>query len=96
MILNLEQQINDVLSRRGLVLKYQEIMPSSEEDMYEFKVWFEDNNMNQYPFHTFWIRNVEHKPDFNYKRKALKSLLNTIIEGYFDNINPVIKKDECK
>lgn len=96
MILNLEQQINDVLSRRGLVLKYQETMPSSEEDMYEFKVWFEDNNMNQYPFHTFWIRNVEHKSDFNYKRKALKSLLNTIIEGYFDNVNPITKKDECK
>lgn len=96
MILNLEQQINDVLAHRGLVLKYKETMPSSNEDMYEFNVWFEDNNLNKYPFHTFFIRNVENKSDFNYKRKALKMLLNVIIESYFDNVNPLTKKDEYK
>lgn len=96
MILNLENQINEVLAHRGLVLKYKETMPSSNEDMYEFNVWFEDNQLNKYPFHTFWIRNVDNKPDFNYKRKALKMLLNIMIEGYFDNVNPVTKKNECK
>lgn len=96
MILNLENQINDVLSHRGLVLKYKETIPSSAEDMYEFNVWFEDNQLNRYPFHTFFIRNTENKPDFNYKRKALKLLLNLIIEAYFDNINPIVKKDGDK
>lgn len=96
MVLNLENQINDVLSHRGLVLKYKEIMPSSAEDMYEFNVWFEDNQLNRYPFHTFFIRNTENKSDFNYKRKALKLLLNLIIEAYFDNINPIVKKDGDK
>lgn len=96
MILNLEQQINDILAHRGLVLKYKETMPSSNEDMYEFNVWFEDNNLNKYPFHTFFIRDVENKSDFNYKRKALKMLLNVIIESYFDNVNPLTKKNECK
>lgn len=84
MTLNLEQTINDVLSRRGYVLKYTETFPSSEEDMYEFKCWFEDNQLNKYPFHTFFIRNTENDPKFNYKKKALKMLLNIIIEGYFD------------
>ena len=96
MVLNLENQINEVLSHRGLVLKYKEIMPSSAEDMYEFTAWFEDNNLNKYPFHTFFIRNTENKPDFNYKRKALKMLLNLIIEAYFDNVNPITKKDGNK
>lgn len=96
MVLNLENQINEVLSHRGLVLKYKEIMPSSAEDMYEFTAWFEDNNLNKYPFHTFFIRNTENKPDFNYKRKALKMLLNLIIEAYFDNVNPITKKDGSK
>lgn len=96
MVLNLENQINAVLAHRGLVLKYKETMPSSVEDMYEFNVWFEDNQFNKYPFHTFFIRNIENKPDFNYKRKALKMLLNIMIEGYFDNINPITKKDGNK
>lgn len=96
MVLNLENQINEILSHRGLVLKYKETMPSSAEDMYEFNIWFEDNQLNRYPFHTFFIRNIDNKPDFNYKRKALKMLLNTIIEAYFDNINPVTKKNGNK
>ena len=36
MVLNLENQINEVLAHRGLILKYKETMPSSAEDMYEF------------------------------------------------------------
>ena len=96
MVLNLENQINEVLAHRGLVLKYKETMPSSAEDMYEFNAWFEDNQLNRYPFHTFFIRNTENKPDFNYKRKALKMLLNLIIEAYFDNVNPITKKDGDK
>lgn len=96
MVLNLENQINEVLAHRGLVLKYKETMPSSAEDMYEFIAWFEDNQLNRYPFHTFFIRNTENKPDFNYKRKALKMLLNLIIEAYFDNVNPITKKDGNK
>lgn len=93
MVLNLENQINNVLAGRGLILRYKETNPSSSEDMYEFEVWFEDNKLNKYPFHTFFIRNTENKPDFNYKRKALTMLLNVIIEGYFDNVNPVTKKN---
>lgn len=93
MVLNLENQINNVLAGRGLALRYKETNPSSSEDMYEFEVWFEDNKLNKYPFHTFFIRNTENKPDFNYKRKALTMLLNVIIEGYFDNVNPVTKKN---
>lgn len=96
MVLNLENQINEVLAHRGLVLKYKETMPSSSEDMYEFTAWFEDNQLNRYPFHTFFIRNTENKLDFNYKRKALKMLLNLIIEAYFDNVNPITKKDGDK
>lgn len=96
MVLNLENQINEVLAHRGLVLKYKEITPSSAEDRYEFNVWLEDNQLNKYPFHTFFIRNIDNKPDFNYKRKALKMLLNTIIEAYFDNVNPITKKDGNK
>lgn len=96
MVLNLENQINEILAHRGLVLKYKETMPSSTEDIYEFNVWFEDNQFNKYPFHTFFIRNIENKPDFNYKRKALKMLLNLIIEAYFDNVNPITKKDGNK
>lgn len=96
MVLNLENQINNVLARRGLVLRYKETNPSSSEDMYEFEAWFEDNKLNKYPFHTFFIRNTENKSDFNYKRKALTMLLNIIIEGYFDNVNPITKKDGNK
>lgn len=96
MVLNLKNQINEVLKSRGLVIKYKETMPSSDEDMYEFNVWLEDNQLNRYPFHTFFIRNIDNKPDFNYKRKALKMLLNTIIESYFDNVNPITKKNGNK
>lgn len=76
-------------------MKYQETYPSSEDDMYEFNVWLEDNKLTKYPFRTFYIRNVDKKPDFNYKRKALTLLLNTFIRSYFEDINPILKKQLC-
>ena len=83
MLIDLEQNLRQILADRGYTLGYKETFPSSSEDMYEFNAWFEDRELNRYPFH---------KTNFNYKNKALKMLLNIIMESYFDDI--IKKKDE--
>ena len=35
--MTIEERINTILSRRGYLLKYEEVQPSSSEDMYELK-----------------------------------------------------------
>lgn len=83
---DIETKINEILSRRGYVLKYKETYPSSLDDIYEMEIWFEDNKCTKYPFHTFFIRNIDKNSNFNYKEKALNVFLNMIIEEYFNDI----------
>lgn len=92
MLIDLEQNLRQILADRGYTLGYKETFPSNSEDMYEFEAWFEDRELNRYPFHKIYVRNIENKSNFNYKNKALKILLNIIMESYFDDI--IKKKDE--
>jgi len=84
--MSVEDQIKEILSNRGLELNYKETYPSSKDDIYEMNIWFEDRNLTKYPFHNIFIRPVKEENP-NYKQKAFEILLNTIIEGYFDNLN---------
>lgn len=94
MVLNLENQINKILAHKELVLKYEETFPSNVQDIYELRTYLEDKWLNKYPFHTIFVRDYNHCLDFNYRDKAFETLLNIIIESYFNNIFPIIKKHE--
>ena len=77
----IENTINSILSRRGYLLKYEEIPASSPEDMYEMKVWIEDNSGRKYDFRNIYIRDCK-----NPKKKALDLLVDQLIGSYYDNI----------
>lgn len=72
-----EERLNTILSRRGYLLKYEEIQPSSEEDMYEMKTWIEDNSGTKYAYKSIYVRNCKDP-----KAKAFRLLIDGFIDGY--------------
>ena len=54
-----EERLNTILSRRGYLLKYEEIPASSADDMYEMKTWFEDNSGTKYAYKSIYVRNCK-------------------------------------
>lgn len=79
--MNTERAINSILSRRGYVLKYEEIFPSSKEDMYELKVWVEDRNATPYYYRSIFVRGAEDP-----KKIAFNKLINLFIESYYADL----------
>lgn len=90
MIVNITKRLNRTLLQKGYSFHYKEIYPTNSEEMYEFRMWFEDLDGNKYPFKSFWINNPDNIPDFNYKRRAFTMLLDIIFEDYFKDINKFI------
>lgn len=72
-----EERLNTILSRRGYLLKYEEIQPSSAEDMYEMKVWIEDNSGTKYAYKSIYVRDCKDP-----KAKAFKLLIDGFIDSY--------------
>lgn len=72
-----EERLNSILSKRGFLLKYEEVQPSSPEDMYEMKTWIEDNSGTMYAYKSIYVRNCKDP-----KAKAFKLLVDGFIDGY--------------
>lgn len=72
-----EERINTVLSKRGYLLKYEEIQPSSPEDMYEMRTWIEDNSGERYAYKSVYVRNCKDP-----KSKAFRLLIDGFIDSY--------------
>lgn len=75
--IDIEKKIKDVLFERGMVLTYEEVEPSSPEDMYEVTFYLNDEI-----YKTMFIRH-----DKSPKKKAFNILLDEIIDGYYNNKN---------
>lgn len=73
----MENRINTILSKRGFLLKYEETLASSPEDMYEMKVWIEDNSGTKYDYKKIYIRDCKDP-----KTKAFRLLIDGFIDGY--------------
>lgn len=86
-IIDIEQKISDILFRRDFILSYDEIEPSSSEDMYEIEFYL-DNGVSKSLYRTMFIRNSK-----NPKRKAFGMLLDEIIDNYYESIN-IGKREE--
>lgn len=76
-LINIEKKIKDILFDRGMVLTYEEVEPSSSEDMYEVTFYLNDNI-----YKTMFIRHNKSP-----KKKAFSILLDEIINGYYNSIN---------
>jgi hypothetical protein len=76
-LINIEKKIKDILFDRGMVLTYEEVEPSSPEDMYEITFY-----LNGEIYRTMFIRH-----DKSPKKKAFTILLDEIINGYYNSIN---------
>lgn len=72
-----EERINSILSKRGYLLKYKETPASSSEDMYEMKVWIEDNSNTPYFYRSIYVRNCKDP-----KAKAFRLLIDQFIDSY--------------
>lgn len=72
-----EERINSILSKRGYLLKYEETPASSSEDMYEMKVWIEDNSNIPYFYRSIYVRNCKDP-----KAKAFRLLIDQFIDSY--------------
>lgn len=77
----IENTINSILSRRGYLLKYEEIPASSPEDMYELKVWVEDRSGTKYDYRSIYVRDAA-----NPKKKAFNLLIDQLIGSYYESI----------
>lgn len=75
--IDIEKKIKDILFDRGMVLTYNEIEPSSPEDMYEITFY-----LNDQIYKTMFIR-YNKSP----KKKAFTLLLDEIIDGYYNSMN---------
>jgi hypothetical protein len=75
--IDIEKKIKDVLFERGMVLTYEEVEPSSPEDMYEVTFYLNDEI-----YKTMFIRH-----DKSPKKKAFNILLDEIIDGYYNSKN---------
>ena len=76
-LIDIEKKIKDILFDRGLVLTYEEVEPSSSEDMYEVTFYLNDEI-----YKTMFIRH-----DKSPKKKAFNILLDEIIDGYYNSKN---------
>lgn len=76
-LVNIEKKIKDILFNRGMVLTYEEVEPSSPEDMYEITFY-----LNGEIYRTMFIRH-----DKSPKKKAFTMLLDEIIDGYYNSVN---------
>lgn len=76
-LINIEKKIKDILFDRGMVLTYEEVEPSSPEDMYEITFY-----LNGEIYRTMFIRH-----DKSPKKKAFTMLLDEIIDGYYNSVN---------
>lgn len=75
--IDIEKKIKDILFERGMVLTYEEVEPSSPEDMYEVTFYLNDEI-----YKTMFIRH-----DKSPKKKAFNILLDEIIDGYYISKN---------
>ena len=75
--IDIEKKIKDILFDRGMVLTYNEIEPSSPDDMYEVTFYLNDGI-----YRTMFIRH-----DKSPKKKAFTILLDEIIDGYYNSVN---------
>jgi hypothetical protein len=75
--IDIEKKIKDILFDRGMVLTYEEVEPSSPEDMYEVTFY-----LNGEIYKTMFIRH-----DKSPKKKAFSILLDEIIDGYYNSKN---------
>lgn len=76
-LIDIEKKIKDILFDRGMVLTYEEVEPSSPEDMYEVTFYLNDEI-----YKTIFIRH-----DKSPKKKAFNILLDEIIDGYYNSKN---------
>lgn len=76
-LIDIEKKIKDILFDRGMVLTYEEVEPSSSEDMYEITFY-----LNGEIYRTMFIRY-----DKSPKKKAFTMLLDEIIDGYYNSVN---------
>ena len=54
--IDIEKKITEILFRRGYVLTYEEVEPSSADDMYEITFYLE-NDKERTVYRTMYIRN---------------------------------------
>ena len=85
--IDIEKKLSEILFRRGYVLTYTEVEPSSENDMYEITFYLE-NDQEKTVYRTMFIRNEK-----NPKKKALTLLLDEIIDSYYENENIGIREN---
>lgn len=76
-LIDIEKKIKDILFERGMLLTYEEVEPSSPDDMYEVTFYLNDE-----VYKTMFIRH-----DKSPKKKAFNILLDEIIDGYYNNKN---------
>ena len=76
-LIDIEKKIKDILFDRGMVLTYEEVEPSSSEDMYEVTFYLNDEI-----YKTMFIRH-----DKSPKKKAFSILLDEIIDDYYNSKN---------
>lgn len=76
-LIDIEKKIKDILFERGMLLTYEEVEPSSPDDMYEVTFYLNDE-----VYKTMFIRHNESP-----KKKAFNILLDEIIDGYYSNKN---------
>ena len=76
-LIDIEKKIKDILFDRGMVLTYEEVEPSSPEDMYEVTFY-----LNSEIYKTMFIRH-----NTSPKKKAFNILLDEIIDGYYNSKN---------
>ena len=76
-LIDIEKKIKDILFDRGMVLTYEEVEPSSPEDMYEVTFY-----LNGEIYKTMFIRH-----NTSPKKKAFNILLDEIIDGYYNSKN---------
>ena len=85
--IDIEKKLSEILFRRGYVLTYTEVEPSSENDMYEITFYLE-NDQEKTVYRTMFIRNEK-----NPKKKAFTLLLDEIIDSYYENENIGIREN---
>lgn len=88
--IDIEKKITEILFRRGYVLTYEEVEPSSSDDMYEITFYLE-NDKERTVYRTMYIRNNN-----NPKRTAFVNLLDEIIDNYYETLNIGKKEDITK
>lgn len=85
--IDIENKLKEIIFKRGYVLTYEEIEPSSSEDMYEIRFFLSKNGIQE-TYKTMYIRN-ENFP----KRKAFEMLLDEIIDTYYTSLNNTTKTE---